>query len=461
MTVLVDRPDRTRPTAGVRPRLPRSADATTILAIFVALQFVLPSRLIMNGLPLSLSAPAILALGLGAFWLCTQMTTTLGAAKGRSPVRTMLFAYACALLASYTNSAFRYLDPDEREIGDHTMVTVFALIFVGLAVCDGVRSRDRLYFLLRVMVVCGAAGALVGILQYLFGFDLVPLMRVPGMQFRSFDNSISSRNGLLRAAGTTSNPLEFGVFCAMLLPLALHVAFHTMRGGRRAGFWWTCVGLIAFGLMFSVSRSAIVGLVAAAIVLFLGWPGRRRVWMTVAGLVFLVVIKILSPGLLHTFRTLFQDADQDSSVQARTHDYDTAQLLISQHPWLGRGTGTWYAPKHEIFDNQYLLTLVDSGVIGLVTFVGIFIAGIYAAIRVRVLWSRHPQAGDTTRWDRDLALSLAASLCVILPTFGTFDFQAFPVVSATAFLLAGLSGALLRVVRAETLGEPADPYAVV
>ena len=93
-------------------------------------------------------------------------------------------------------------------------------------------------------------------------------------------------------------------------------------------------------------------LVAAAIVLFLGWSGRRRVWMTVAGLVFLVVIKILSPGLLHTFRTLFQDADQDSSVQARTHDYDTAQLLISQHPWLGRGTGTWYAPKHEIFDYE-------------------------------------------------------------------------------------------------------------
>jgi hypothetical protein len=46
-------------------RSPRSADATTILAIFVALQFVLPSRLVMNYLPLSLSAASLVALGLG------------------------------------------------------------------------------------------------------------------------------------------------------------------------------------------------------------------------------------------------------------------------------------------------------------------------------------------------------------------------------------------------------------
>ncbi len=98
-----------RPSPSLRPRLPRSADATTILAFFVVLQFVLPSRLVMNGLPLSLSAASLVALGLGALWLCTQMTTTLGAAKGRSPVRTMLFAYSVVLLASYAHAAFGYL----------------------------------------------------------------------------------------------------------------------------------------------------------------------------------------------------------------------------------------------------------------------------------------------------------------------------------------------------------------
>ncbi|HET6937480.1 MAG TPA: O-antigen ligase family protein, partial [Nocardioides sp.] len=227
-------------------------------------------------------------------------------------------------------------------------------------------------------------------------------------------------------------------------------------------FWWTCVGLIGGGLMFSVSRSAILGLAAAAIVLAIGWPPQRRKWMALAGLGFLVVIKFASPGLLGTLLGLFQNAGKDDSVQWRTHDYATARELIAQHFWLGRGIGTWYAPKHEVFDNQYLLTLVDSGVIGLATLLGIFIAAIYAAVRVRFLWYGVPQRDDEpARGDRDLALSLAASLAVILPAFATFDFLAFPTVAAFAFLLAGIAAALLRVVKAEVAGEPADPYAVV
>ena len=97
----------------------------------------------------------------------------------------MLFAYACVLLASYANAASGYLPPDERKIGDHAMVTAFALIFVGLAVCDGVRSRDRLYFLLRVIVVCGSAVAVVGILQYLLQLRPDPAPAAAGHALRA------------------------------------------------------------------------------------------------------------------------------------------------------------------------------------------------------------------------------------------------------------------------------------
>lgn len=440
---------------------PRSADATTLLAFLVVLQFVLPSRLVMNGLPLSLSAAALVALGLGALWLFAQMTTTLGAAKGRSPVRTLLFVYACALLASYAHSAMGHLDPDERAIGDHAMVSTFAMIAVGLAVCDGVRSRDRIYFLLRVVVVCATVVAFVGVLQFLFHFDPTPHLRMPGMHFSSFDTSVGGRDGLSRAAGTAANPIEFGVFCAMTLPLALHLAFRATRTGRPVRLWWACVGLIASGLMFSVSRSAIVGLAAAALVLFIGWSPRRRRWMALAGVGFLVVIKFASPGLLRTFLSLFQHASNDDSVQWRTHDYSTAHQLIAEHPWLGRGLGTWYAPKHEVFDNQYLLTLVDSGILGLTALLGVFTAALYATLRVRALSDTRAAESGSNDTDRDLALSLTASIIVIFPAFATFDFAAFPTVTSLAFLLAGVAGALLRVVRGERSLERLDPFAVV
>jgi O-antigen ligase len=441
--------------------MPRTADATTLLAFFVVLQLVLPSRLVMNGLPLSLSAAALLALGLGALWLFAQMTTTLGAAKGNNPVRTMLFLYACVLLASYARSAMGHLDPDERAIGDHAMVSTFAMIAVGLAACDGVRSRDRVYFLLRIIVTCSAAVAFVGVLQFLFHYDPTPHLRPPGMHFSSFDTSVGGRDGLSRAAGTAANPIEFGVFCAMALPLALHLAFHATRSKRPVRAWWACVGLIASGLMFSVSRSAIVGVTAAALVLFLGWSPRRRRWMIMAGLGFLVVIIFASPGLLRTFLSLFQHASSDDSVQWRTHDYATAHQLIAQHPWLGRGLGTWYAPKHEVFDNQYLLTLVDSGILGLAALLAVFAAAVYATLRARSLAGNPGPVPNDRDVDRDLALSLVASLVVIFPAFGTFDFAAFPTVTSLSFLLAGLAGALLRAAKRENAEEPEDPYALV
>jgi hypothetical protein len=460
MTLLGARSAPAHSPNGLDPKQPRSADATTILAIYVVLQFVLPSKLVMNYLPLSLSAASLVALGLGALWLCTQLTTTLGAAKGRSPVRTMLFAYVCVLLASYFHAATLYLPPDERKIGDHAMVVVFAMVFVGMAVCDGVRSRDRLYFLLRVIVICGAAVAAVGILQFLFNYDLTPHLRPPGMHFTTDDSSVLARDGLRRVAGTTGHPIEFGVFCAMVLPMAIHLAFHA-KSGPHARLWWSCVGIIGAGLMFSVSRSAILAVSAAGIVLFVGWSAQRRVRMALAGLLFLAVIKFVSPGLLGTFLGLFKNAGSDSSISYRTHDYATARELISQHPWLGRGIGTWYAPKHEIFDNQYLGTLVDSGVIGLVAFLGIVLSAMYATARVGLLCYRHPDRVAQPSTDGDLALSIAASLAVVVPTYATFDFGAFTTVSSLLFVLVGISAALLRIVSSEVRGEPRDPYAIV
>ena len=100
---------------------------------------------------------------------------------------------------------------------------------------------------------------------------------------------------------------------------------------------------------------------------------------------FLVFIKLISPGLLGALLSLFRNAGNDDSVRYRTHDYDTAREAISANPWLGRGIGTWYSPKRVVFDNQYLLTLVDSGIIGLAAVLGLVFAAMYAVRRVVVL----------------------------------------------------------------------------
>jgi O-antigen ligase len=201
-----------------------------------------------------------------------------------------------------------------------------------------------------------------------------------------------------------------------------------------------CSGLIACGLMFSVSRSAIVGMAGAAVILLIGWSARRRLQALGVLVAFLAGMKVLVPGLLGTFYSLFANLGSDSSIQYRTHDYTTASIEISRHFWLGRGLGTWYAPKHEVFDNQYLLSLVEIGALGMVTFIGIFLAGLYAATRSRF------RAVDAI--DRDLALTLAAMIVVPILGCATFDLAAFSTASAVAFLTAGAAGALWRITQA-------------
>jgi O-antigen ligase len=426
----------------------RSADGATLITLFVVLQLVLSARLVVRGLPLSLSPASILALGIGLCWLCAQFTNTLGVAKGWNPVRAMLFVYFCSVVASYGLATYGYLPADELNMADHALVLSLASVGMAVGVCDGVRGRDRLDLVLKTVAVTGAVVAVVGILQFLFDFDLTQYMRLPGLRSISEDGFVFEREAMRRVAGTTSHPIEFGVVCAMLLPLAAHLATKARGQGQPPLRWWLCSGLIAMGLMFSISRSAILGAAGAGAVLFIGWPVRRRIQAALAALGFLALMKIVAPGLLGAFYKLFTTIGKDDSVQYRTHDYATASAETAKHPWLGRGLGTWYSPKHQVFDNQYLLSLVEVGVIGLTAFIAIFLAAIYAAVRARSLSS------DPV--ERDLGLTLAAMLVVPIIACATFDFGGFATANALGFLIAGAAGSLLRTAKSDQAILPGE-----
>lgn len=417
------------------PSSPRRADGATLACFFALLLTVIPERLIIQGLPISLSPADVVAFGLLVFWFCAQSSMSLGAAKGGNVVRTALFLYLVAVVMTFGYAAAGYLPPDELKLTDHSLVDVLGHGGVALVVCDGVRGRDRLDFLLKSVVAACAMVAFIGVLQYLIGFDVTKYLVFPGLRNGEVDVTVSARNNLLRAASTTRHPIEFGVLCVTVLPLALH--YGVCSRGWRAWGWWLCCGVIGAGLMFSVSRSAAVALAGMGIVLFIGWSWRRRAIALGVTVAFLGVMKFTAPGLLGTFYGLFANASSDPSISYRTRRYPLIAHEVVQHVWLGRGMGTWYSPKHFPLDNQYLMTLLDSGVIGLAAFAGLLVAGIYAALRVRSL------AADPDQ--RHLCLALVAA--VLGPIIGavTFDLLTFTIVTGLMFLFLGATGALLRI----------------
>lgn len=436
---------RTAPPLAAFARL-RRADGATVACLFAVALLLVPARMVFRYLPLSLTPANVISLVAGLGWLLAQFTTTLGMAKGRNPVRIALFCYVAAMLATYGHATAGYLPADELNLADHALVLIVAMVGLALLVCDGVRGRDRLDFLLKTVVAAGAVVAVIGACQFLFDLDLTRLLRLPILEFTSEDAAVLEREELRRVAATTGHPIEFGVVCAMLLPIAAHYGFHA-RGRAAAAGWWGCTLLIAMGLMFSVSRSAMLGLAGVAVVLLLGWPARRRLRALAAAGGFLVAVWLLVPGLLGTFYGLFANLGADDSIRYRTHDYAVAAEEIARHPWLGRGVATWYAPKHQVFDNQYILSAVESGLIGVAVIVAMFLTAGYAALRSRRL------AADPAA--RDLGLSLAAALTVPLIGMATFDLFSFAAATGLSFLFIGAAGALLRAAAADRAAAPA------
>jgi hypothetical protein len=419
---------------------PRRADGATIACLFVVTLLVIPSRMVLRGVPLSLTPASVIAMLVGLCWFCAHFTTTLGVAKGPSIVRTGLFGYAAAIFVTYGVSTFGYLPADELNLADHSIVLMIATLGLALGVCDGIRSPERIDFVLKAVVICGAISGTVGICQFLLKFDPTQYLKLPVLRYESTETlGTIERGGLRRVGGTMGHPIEFGVVSAMILPFAAHFAFQAKEKGRPALRWWICTALIATGLMFSASRSAMVSLAGITVVLFIGWPGRRRARALLTGLIFLAVMKVAVPGLIGNIVGLFANAGNDDSVKYRTHDYPVAAAEIMRHLWFGRGYGTWYAPKHQVFDNQYILTMVEGGVIGMAGFAVIFFVGLYAAIRFRYL------SLDSSR--RDLGLTIAAALVVPLLGSATFDLVSFKTAEGLSFLLIGVAGAMLRITK--------------
>jgi O-antigen ligase len=430
----------------------RSADGATIVCVYTVITLIVPARLVVSGVSLSITPATLFGLFLGLTWFCSQLVTTLNVAKGRNIARTMLFLFIISQLATYGYATRNYLPSDELNSADRTIVTIMGVAVAALAVCDGVRGIARVELVAKCVLVASTVVAGIGILQFLLGFDLTQYLVIPGLHAVTADGFVLERAAFRRPAGTTGHPIEFGVVCAVVMPLAAHYAFTARDKGERARKWWICLALVSTGAMVSLSRSAMLGLALAALILLIGWPGKRRIQALIVGAAFLVVMRFLVPGLIGTLYGLFADIGNDTSISGRTDDYASAGVQIAAHPLLGRGLGTYLPNKYGPLDNQYLGTLVQNGFVGLFSLVGVFVLGAYAALRARTM-TRDPHI-------RDLGLTLVASMSVLALGAATFDLLAFSMATGLTFLLCGLSGALLRSVRAEQRAAGIDPPTV-
>jgi O-antigen ligase len=416
----------------MRPRL----DAVDVLTVLVVALIVLPSRLTFAPLG-GAGAPALVAgLGCFAWWAYHQVQRVEPGPAGHQPVRAALLVMMACFLVSYVVAMSQATDPEELSTADIGLVSLFSWAGILLLTHDGIPSRDRLEVLVRRLVFAGGALATLGVVQFATGEAWVDRISIPGLSVNTALTGVLERSGFNRPAGTAIHPIEFGAVITMILPVAVNVALTDRTHGivRR----WYPVTAIALAVVLSISRSAIVSAVVGLVVVSLAWTPAVRRRAAVIGTVFLGVVCLTIPGLLGTLTGLFTGISGDSSAASRTGSYAIAGEFIEKAPWFGRGFST-FLPKYRILDNQYLGLLIEVGVVGLVSVIALFVVAASSARRMRALAADEP--------GQQLGQSLAAAVGAGAVGLAFYDGFGFPMATGTLFLVLGLAGAGLRVVR--------------
>jgi cytochrome c-type biogenesis protein CcmH/NrfG len=236
----------------------------------------------------------------------------------------------------------------------------------------GVRSPAPRRLLFFALIFLGVVSVALGCYQRFVQPGWLMLGRAQVEQFMD------------RASGPFGIPNSLAGFLILLLPAVGALAFRP-RAVAIERVWWSWVLLVfAFGLWLTVSRGGWIALAIALVV----WPliQRNRRWpkRAVAAIVVLALV-VAAGAVLYSsapgVRNRFDRLVRDSGELSRPILWRAAVGIFSERPIVGGGAGSYnvrfeaHRPEGFVDDpqwahNEYLNTLSDYGLIGLVLLAG-------------------------------------------------------------------------------------------
>lgn len=408
-------------------------DAAVVLSGMIVLLYLIPARLIIPSLT-DIGRPALMVGLLMWFWWVLVRLNPRLVMVGPQPIRWAVLCYLLALLASYAAGFLRGLTLMEANGADRAMMMAAVFTGVILMAADGIPNWARFRSVLYVYVYSAGVMAVIGLLQFALQWDLTQYIQIPGLQEKGWVPTFETRGAGIRVASTAFHYIEFSTAMAVALPFAIHLArFST--GARRRVFVVLAV-LIAAAIPATISRTGLVALAIVILAMLPVWGWRFRYNMLGLAVCLIAAFMVIKPGLVGTIKNLFTSADEDTSISARTERYGLVYHYFVQRPWLGRGTGTWIAPQYQILDNQWLSTVLATGVVGVAALAALHVTGIALAV---IALRR-----SVTEEDRHMCAVLIAAQLIAVVVAGTFDSLSFSTYAITVALLIGFCGTVWR-----------------
>lgn len=419
----------------------RTGTAVTMLTVYIVLLFGVPSNLVITGLG-SLGRPSVLwGLLLLLWWVIARLQARdVDVTPVSQPVRWALLALFVIALISFAAAMLRGQPADQVTTAITSLVRLLSWGGVVLVTIDGLRTLRDVERLVTRLVIGGTAIAVLGLAQFATGSTLLDVYgMIPG--FTSEDAGVIARGGFTRPSGTATHPLEYSAAICAVLPLAVTLGVIRADAGRgRLPWTWIPAALIAFSALLSVSRSGMIGVVVALIASLPALPAAYRGMVALGGAAAAAVAVVAVPGLFGTVVGLFSTVDSDTSTLSRTNALARVPDFIASSPVIGLGFGT-FLPRYYIFDNQWVLVLLELGILGVIAFAGAVVTAMWSAVST----VRRSPFADVAGLGRGIAGSIVTTAIL----FVFFDGLSFSMSAGVFFLLIGLSGAVRGVGHAD------------
>jgi O-antigen ligase len=412
-----------------------------------------------GGLPFQLEPYRILVALIFAGWLTSLLIDhriTFRRTGLEGPILVILLSLFLSEVANRQRIA---------ALGVHSDVTkslTFALSFFLIVyfVVGVTKTRADVERLIEILCAGGGVLGIFAVVEYRTHYDFFAHLHsfVPILHPLWGDGPGIFRGGDVRVVASAQHPIALGGLFVLLVPLAIYLA---MRPGRRV--WWVVAAAVMIGAVSSLSRTTMVMVAGVGLVFLLLRPRQTlRAWPLILPAV--LAIQFAVPGALRSIENSFFPAGGLIAQQASHANYTSKNRLSrwgptlkewERDPLVGEGYATRQPAKHPetfVLDDQWLKTLVETGILGVFGWVWLF----WRAVRrlARHAKGEVPDGG----W---LEVSLAASITSFVVGMWFYDVFSFIQVTVIMLILLALAAVLVQEPEAETepTTEPMQPRA--
>lgn len=198
-------------------------------------------------------------------------------------------------------------------------------------------------------------------------------------------------SGIYRVQGKFTTPLGMAEFLALATPFVLHLMMTARTLSLRLATMAT-IPMMFYAIILTDSRLGVVGFLMAFMIYLLYWSARR--WRerkdsivgpaVVLGYPLIFALFIAATFVIRRLHNMvWGGGAQQFSTNARQQQFEMGMPMVLSHPWghgIGMGAGTlgFVSPGGIVtIDTYFLAVALEYGVIGFLTYYGMFLAAIY------------------------------------------------------------------------------------